>query len=780
MAEYDWTADPVVQPGGQISPAPAPPGYDFQADPVVSPPGNRPPGAINAAGDTIDPVTGRLRIRVTPRNQPDPNLLPKVEGEDYQPAGPLQEPIGAIPAAAVGAVQGASLNFGDETAGALAAAGQPVHAGMLTIPATALKGVSRLGYEALTSKGEATAAFEAARDRWRATVERAQTLRPYSYGGGQVAGSLALPIGVAAAPVRAAPAVGGVIREGLRRLGTRMVRGGITGAGVGGVSGLGEGTDLTSRAEHGATGTVLGGAVGAGVPVATTAIGAVAQPVTRAISSRVRAVFRPTQEAERRVFAAKEADTATDQMARNRLTDAETAAARTEGEPVMLLDTGGEEMRGLARSAANQSPQGRAVLTQEIVQRSQEAPVRIADRLIGMFTYTPQARDRVVREVAENVYEPRYAKAWKDAANTPLWPANQLPGPRSSWKGLPKQSPTNEGLLGDLSDIAQAEEVQKAIRIANPQLRNWAAADGLPMPKPAFKIVDGKTVLSENKNSVNIPSLQYWDYIKRALDKMGTPTSRMFAHTIRNNLDEIVPSYKTAREAASHIKFFEGAPNAYEAGRAFVAKGQQIGPEARAKIAAMDPREQNLFRDGYLQEVVERIDKNGRLDTITRIQRSRAAREEMEAALGKQGFAKVEVMVRLHDMMERANAAVRGNSTTARQIIEYGLASGAGGYGAFTGDPNAIAAAALVAGRRAVNERLSRRIAELLVRNDPDSFQKATQYVMRDQRTLDRLRALGDQLGSKGAPPQTTNVAGPQAGGYARPEEKSVPGPEQQ
>jgi hypothetical protein len=673
----------------------------------------------------------------------------------------------------------------------MAAAGQPVHAGMLTVPATALKGLARLGYETITSKappldtaslitgeipqapkGEATIAYEQARDRWRATVERAQTQRPYSYGAGQIAGSVALPVGAVAAPVRAAPAAGGVIREGLRQIGTRMVRGAATGAAVGGVSGVGEGEDLTDRAVKGATGTVAGGAVGGAIPIATTAVGAVAQPVARAVASRVRAVFRPTQEAERRVLSAKAADTATDVPARNRLTDAEAAAARAEGEPVMLVDTGGEEMRGLARSAANQSPQGRAILTQEIAQRSQEAPVRIADRLIGMFSYTPQARDRVVREVAENVYEPRYAKAWKDAANTPLWPANQLPGPRSSWKGLQKQSPTNEGLLGDLADIAQAEEVQKAIRIANPQLRNWAAADGLPMPKPAFRIVDGKTVLSENPNSVNIPSLQYWDYIKRALDKMGTPTSRMFAHTIRNNLDEIVPSYKTAREAASHIKFFEGAPNAYEAGRAFVAKGQQIGPEARAKIAAMDPREQNLFRDGYLQEVVERIDKNGRLDAITRIQRSRAAREEMEAALGKQGFAKVEVMVRLHDMMERAGAAVRGNSTTARQIIEYGLASGAGGYGAFTGDPNAIAAATLVAGRRAVNERLSRRIAELLVRNDPDSFKKAAEYVMRDQRTLDRLRSLGDRIVSKGAPPQTTNIGGTVQGTVRAPAEE--------
>src|SRR6266436_6769746 len=207
--------------------------------------------------------------------------------------------------------------------------------------------------------------------------------------------------------------------------------------------------------------------------------------------------------------------------------------------------------------------------------------------------------------------------------------------------------------------------------------------------------------MTENKNSANLPSLQYWDYIKRALDQMGTPTSRQFAHVIRNDLDQIVPSYRTARESASHIKFFEGAPNAYEAGQAFINKGVQFGPEARQRLAAMDPREQNLFRDCYLQAMVDRIEKTGRLDAITRIQRSRGAQEEMNAALGPNGFHEVESMVRLHDLMERANAAVQGNSTIARQIIEYGLAGGAGGYGAFTGDPHAIAAATVLAGRRA-------------------------------------------------------------------------------
>jgi hypothetical protein len=232
----------------------------------------------------------------------------------------------------------------------------------------------------------------------------------------------------------------------------------------------------------------------------------------------------------------------------------------------------------------------------------------------------------------------------------------------------------------------------------------------------------------------------------------------MFARALRDHLDTLVPSYKAAREAASHIKFFEGASNAYEAGQTFVNKGVQFGPEARARLAAMDPREQNLFRDGYLHAVVDRIEKTGRLDAITRIQRSRGAREEMTAALGPQGFNEVEGMVRLHDLMERANKAVQGNSTTARQIIEYGLASGSGGYGLFTGDPTAIAAATALAGRRAVNDRMARRIADLLVQDNPAAFANAAQLLSRDQRMLDRLRSLGATIASKAIPPQATRL----------------------
>jgi hypothetical protein len=762
MAEYDWTADPVVQPGGQ---APAAPGYDFQADPVMSPPGNRPPGAINAAGDTVDPVTGRLRIRVTPRNQPDQNLLPKVEGEDYQPAGPPQEPMGALPALGVGAVQGATANFGDEALGALAAgtAGLPLGGEAVTravaqamptlgLPLQAGAGLARMIHENLAGrtsgeqpKGPATSAYEQARDRWRATVERAQTQRPYSYGGGQFGGAVAsMPYGGWA---RGVP------------LSVNAVRTGMTAATQGLVAGAGEGETLEDRAQHGGTGLIVGGALGtAATPVIHGATW-LASKATEPIRSRVAAIFKPTAEAERKVAESIAAGKAVDPNATARLTEQEFNAAKAAGEPVRLMDLGGEDTRALARSAANLSPQARSTLEQSISPTFQHQSNRFTDWISRQFNYSnEQARQRAISHVQNTIIEPRYAKAWKDSRNIELWDDT-------------------------LADLAQAPEIQSAIRVATANFRNWAVLDGTRPPLPAFKIADGRTALMESKSGASnrLPSLQYWDYIKRALDQSGDPTAASFARALRNHLDTLVPAYKAARESAQPTKFFQGASNAYEAGQSFLNRGQQFGPQAQREIGRMTPEERKLFSDGYFQKMYDIIDKHpNRLDVLTRINASEGAKKEAMAALGPQRFKELEAKVRLEDLIDRPREAIKGNSTTARQIIEYTLAGGGGAYGLYTGDPHAIGASALLAGHRAINTRMARKIAELLVSEDPKAISRAVMLAARDNRIMENLRKLGINSISKGAPPQTTGVLGPTTSRVSSGEEvqdQPVPGP---
>jgi hypothetical protein len=47
---------------------------------------------------------------------------------------------------------------------------------------------------------------------------------------------------------------------------------------------------------------------------------------------------------------------------------------------------------------------------------------------------------------------------------------------------------------------------------------------------------------------------------------------------------------------------------------------------------------------------------------------------------------------------------------------------------------------------------MARRIADLLVRYDPAAFANAAQLLSRDQRMLDRLRALGTRVATRLAP----------------------------
>jgi hypothetical protein len=96
----------------------------------------------------------------------------------------------------------------------------------------------------------------------------------------------------------------------------------------------------------------------------------------------------------------------------------------------------------------------------------------------------------------------------------------------------------------------------------------------------------------------------------------------------------------------------------------------------------------------------------------------------MHIALGPQRAGQVEAMLHIERLMDLARPAVQGNSTTARQLAQLGLA---GGVGLGTGggnpfDPQAMVSAALtygaLRGRGAINERVSRQVAELLASNN--------------------------------------------------------------
>lgn len=486
------------------------------------------------------------------------------------------------------------------------------------------------------------------------------------------------------------------------------------------------GADALVRGENPISPSLIGGGVGAIAPVVGRVISAAAQPLTNA----VRGIINPAGEAGRRVATAIERDVKSGAG----LSDAEFSAAQHAGEPVALIDKGGETTRQLARSAANTSPEGFAALNKTINDRFESQSQRLSDWFNGTFNYPTEAeRQKVIRGVAQNVYEPRYAQAYKDSANKNLWFAD----------GAGKRPDA------DLANLVQAPEVQTAIRIATPQLRNWAVRDGLRPPVGAFKIEDGITKLTETASgNLNLPSLQYWDYIKRGLDGMGTPTSKQFAKVLRDKLDDLVPSYKAARDSALPTKFFDGAPNAFEAGRNFINRGERFGPNAQVHLGNMTQDERKLFADGYVSQLVERVARSpDRRNVVNSLYNSPAAKRELEMAVGPQRAKDLEAKLRVEGLMDLARGAVQGNSTTARQLMHLGLAGGVGVTGSIMSgglDPTSVMSAALLygaaRGRNVINTNVSRQVAELLTSSDPQKLANGIRMITHNSNLLSAIR----------------------------------------
>lgn len=539
--------------------------------------------------------------------------------------------------------------------------------------------------------------------------------------------------GVAATGGAAATATGakllGLTGKTLPQL---VTRGGASGAAI-------SAADAAVRGENPLTGGAVGGVVGGAAPGVGRVVNA---KVIEPVRNMVRGFRDPAGEAERRVA------TALDRDIRNQdrgLTLQEMTDASASGQPAMLMDAGGETTRALARSAANTSPEGRSTLNRAIDERFESQSPRLAEWLQSTFHYPDaSAQQDALDKIARTVNRPNYAKAYSEGSNL-------------------KFDETFE-------QISQAPVVQDAIRKAMVSARNDAAKLGFTPPKNPFRFDEtGRLKLKANADGSTMePNLQFWDIVKRNLDKTNTPEARDWARVLRDRLDDVVPSYGTARAGAA--RFF-GAGDALEAGQNFVGASQKFGiPAVRKQLAKMSADERQLFQDGYVSRLVETIEQTGdRRTVLNKISNSPAAREEMNVALGRERAAEVEARLRVEGIMDLARPALQGNSTTARQLVELGLAGGVGGYEGYQGDPQALLKAALVygaaRGHRVVDERVAKEVAKLLTSPDVGKLQKGIALISRNKQMMGAIRnadAALASIGARGASPTGSRDLGAQ------------------
>jgi hypothetical protein len=688
---------------------------------------------------TVNPETGKPLIRVP---------VYKSDGTEVPTDDKGRPDRGALDAGARGVAQGLTANFGDEIRGLVEASGANPDD-----PASVYKLISgALKY--FSGDQKAKESYDTAVARERELNKAAEEQHPVASIAGNIGGAVLLPIGAGA---------GAVTLPG------RIAAGAGTGAVLGGAAGAGEGTNAVDRISRGAVGAAAGGVLGGAAPVAIEGAVRGARAISQPIVTAVRGIRDSEGEAARRVAIAIQRDANIDPQAAGRLTPQEFAASAQSGGPATIMDMGGETTRALARSAANTSPEGRDVLNRTISDRFEGQGNRVVGWLRNTFHYPDaHAQEQALTQTAQTTNRSRYTRAFQDGDRQII-------------------SPEIERLIG-------SPAVAEAMRRASTSGKDRAITQGYGAFNPGVTVENGLVRFRPGKNGApTYPNLAFWDATKRELDDAAQAAARAgrngeastlgdLARSLRTELDTIVPSYQAARAGAAH---FFGAQDALEAGRNFVT-AKMGNAEARQHLARMTPTERQLFQDGFVSQFINHLSEiSDRRSILNKIGDTPAARERLNMVLGRQRAEELEAGLRVEGIMDLARPAVQGNSTTARQLAELGLAGGT--YGIGTGgnitnpNPSALMNAALVygaaRGKNRVNENVSRRVAELLASNDPARLVQGIRLVVRNQNLFNSLRSTDRGLARIGGE-QAPVAPALQAAGVARADDQpDVPRP---
>lgn len=472
-------------------------------------------------------------------------------------------------------------------------------------------------------------------------------------------------------------------------------------------------------------------AIATAIPGVGAGLGAAIRAGARKAQPLIGALTQPVKEAERRFGSAVQRDI--DANPEMTLRPADIAVAEQSGIPLVNADKGGETVRALARSVANQSPEARAVIDKTA-----------SDRFAGQ---AGRAVNFVRRIAGGNVDDLAYQQSLKDmadAVNKPAYEAaNNAPGAQAVF-------------TVDLQELMQSPAVQKAISMTKTRGADMAAIAGQkPVVNPFRQDAKGTWKLVQRANgTLAVPNLAFWDQVKRNLDGMIGKAQRsgdrekvsvlmQLKSKLVNSLDDAVPEYAQARRGAAA---FFGAENALDAGKNFANATRSL-PEAQQAFTAMKPAEQKAFRVGYASEIIDKIkDARFRANVIDQAFGSPAKREMFATVFGPQKARELEAYIRVEDLADKLRGAL-GNSTTARQLMELGIGAGSGAI--LTGGDwkGALTGAALVKGAKMLGSRADDKVlqelARLLTTGDDAALQRAVNQASLSPVWMDGLVALG-------------------------------------
>lgn len=527
--------------------------------------------------------------------------------------------------------------------------------------------------------------------------------------GGELAGSLALPVGAAA---RAATLPG------------RMAATAGVGAAQGALYGVGGSPDLTNSPQvlgNMAAGGAVGGLVGGLAPPVVEGLGKGASFLLNktTIPQTIRGYRNPEGTAARLISDTIERDAITGSP---RLTSGEFQDAVQAGQPAVTADMGGAATRNLARTAANMSPEAETALNGVINPRFEAQGPRIADMITSQGGGNSVETLAQLQDAARRANRPLYAQAYRE-------------GGAGIW-------------TPEIEQLTAAPAMQDAIRGAVRTGANADVAAGFPATRAPFNVAQDGTLspVIGPDGSRAIPSLQFWDHVQRNLRDMAGSAERggenhaasvygSLRRSLLEQLDNAAPTFAQARGNAARAF---GAEDALEAGAKFATAKGQNQEYARA-ISEFTGPERQLFAHGFMSALENRVrEVPFRQNVLSKIDQSPAARQRIEMAVGSERAERLRTFLHAESIMDMLRTAVQGNSSTAKQTenikrIAEQLAAptlfGGAGFAA-TGDLKdasaaSLAGVALKRGSARVNADIMKHVGEMLASSDPAVVDRA-------------------------------------------------------
>ncbi|CAK7257700.1 MULTISPECIES: hypothetical protein [unclassified Shinella] len=463
----------------------------------------------------------------------------------------------------------------------------------------------------------------------RQATQGARDRAGYAGTAAEFGGLIATPVALANRGATLAGRFGTGAMEGAKGIAARAGLMGAEGAAYGGLSAAGNDADI-------AEGALLGGGLGAAVPVVAGVGRAVAKPFMDAVRARTNPGAYAVEKVAERVTSRMPVDQAGRRMAA--------------GEGLNLADVGGESARGLLRTATN-------------------IPGKARDRVQAQLTLRQFGQgDRLKAAISRTFADPNGYMAAKDAIADA---AEKAAGPlyRRAYARPTHFSKTLEGIL-------ETPAGKSALRHAE----QLAGNEQVPFKQMFVNITQNGQVVRR------VPDTRGWDYIKRAMDDMIARETDSITKKVTNEgrilvglknrmlaeVDQLNPDYAAARSAWAGKAALD---DALETGREVF----RMSPEAlKRAVADMGPAQKASARIGAAETLRNQIEQAGVTNNaILRIFSRPAQMRNLQTLFeSPEKFREFRSTI-ISEARKRATyQAVTGNSTTVRQAIDMAEAGG--------------------------------------------------------------------------------------------------------